>query len=174
MVVTGGTGGHWEHGGDDTVVTGSPAAPPRLRLDVSGSPEFPPAPGPRAVPAGAARLRADLPVPRPPGLGFSLRRCSVSPRSAPGGAPGPPRGLSWCCGGAAGGRPGGARRGGGSRRRLLLSFRLPPRFAEPLQFLHCRLRLLPHRGRRGRRYRLPALTTTDPKPPPVGAPPGAP
>ncbi|XP_061871323.1 transforming growth factor-beta receptor type 3-like protein [Colius striatus] len=226
------------------VPTVAPRCRPRLRLDVSASPEFPPAPGPRAVPAGGrvfvqvrdtgtregpgspARVtlpgrpsRVSLcsrcshnrgnpaphlpacsrsphpPVPArdpapisppvlvpisgdtspcpppkvslsraPPGLGFVLRRCFVSPRSSPGppapvSGPGPaPRPLVVLRGGcaargAAGDAAGGA---GGPRRRLLLSFLLPPRFPEPLQFLHCRLRLCRAGGsRRGHADGLP-------------------
>ncbi|KAM9610641.1 transforming growth factor-beta receptor type 3-like protein [Morphnus guianensis] len=147
-----------------------PPGPPRLRLDVSASPEFPPAPGPRAVPAGG-RVFVQVSLSRaPPGLGFSLRRCFVSPRSSPGPpdpppAPGPgpsppPRPLVVLRGGcAAPGAaavvtgPGGS--GGGVRRRLLLSFFLPPRFPEPLQFLHCRLRLCRAGGARGHGDGLP-------------------
>ncbi|XP_064899983.1 transforming growth factor-beta receptor type 3-like protein isoform X2 [Columba livia] len=116
-----------------------PPRPPRLRLDVSAAPEFPPAPGPRAVPAGG-RVFVQISLSRaPPGLSFSLRRCLVSPRSSPPPPgpppPPPPRPLVVLRGGC------GAGGGAGGARRLLRSFLLPPRFPEPLQFLHCHLRL---------------------------------
>ncbi|KAM9514258.1 uncharacterized protein ACIB01_019136 [Guaruba guarouba] len=110
----------------------------RLRLDVSPSPHFPPAPGPRAVPAGG-RVYVQLSLSRaPPGLSFRLRLCFVSPRSSPAPPPGPgapPRPLVVLRGGC------GARGAARARPRLFRSFRLPPRFPEPLQFLHCRVRL---------------------------------
>ncbi|XP_069737650.1 transforming growth factor-beta receptor type 3-like protein [Phaenicophaeus curvirostris] len=119
--------------GDRPGVTAPPPqCPPRLRLDVAADPAFPPAPGPRAVPAGG-RVFVQVSLSRaPPGLGFWLRRCFLSPLSSP--VPPPP---------AARGSPRGLRAGGGpgGSRRLLLSFLLPPRFPEPLQFLHCSLRL---------------------------------
>ncbi|XP_066063744.1 transforming growth factor-beta receptor type 3-like protein [Chamaea fasciata] len=120
---------------------------PRLRLDVAPSPEFRPAPGPRTVPAGT-RLFLQVSLSRaPPGLGFSLRRCFVSPRSSPVSPRGPaplPRPLVVLRGGC------------GARRRLRGSFVLPPRFPEPLQFLHCRLRLCRRRAGTGTPRGLPS------------------
>ncbi|XP_074386397.1 transforming growth factor-beta receptor type 3-like protein [Zonotrichia albicollis] len=117
-----------------------PPRPPRLRLDVASSPEFGAAPGPRAVPAGG-RVFLQVSLSRaPPGLGFSLRRCFVSPRSSPVPPRGPapvPRPLVVLRGGCGAGR---------ARRRLRGSFVLPARFPEPLQFLHCRLNLCRLRG----------------------------
>ncbi|XP_058717904.1 transforming growth factor-beta receptor type 3-like protein isoform X2 [Poecile atricapillus] len=135
-----------------------PPRPPRLRLDVAPSPEFRPAPGPRAVPAGG-RVFLQVSLSRaPPGLGFSLRRCFVSPRSSPGPSRGPPpvpRPLVVLRGGCGAGR-GRGEGPGGARRRLRGSFVLPARFPEPLQFLHCRLRLCRHRGDTGTPGGLPA------------------
>ncbi|XP_039575508.1 transforming growth factor-beta receptor type 3-like protein, partial [Passer montanus] len=130
----------WWPGDTDTSWPRCPPRPPRLRLDVAPSPEFGPAPGPRAVPAGG-RVFLQVSLSRaPPGLGFSLRRCFVSPRSSPGPARGPPpvpRPLVVLRGGCGAGR---------ARRRPRGSVVLPARFPEPLQFLHCRLRLCRRRG----------------------------
>ncbi|XP_062367743.1 transforming growth factor-beta receptor type 3-like protein [Cinclus cinclus] len=144
-------GGHWGDiggtGGPAVTPLPQPRCRPRLRMDVAPSPEFHREPGPRAVPAGG-RVFLQVSLSRaPPGLGFSLRRCFVSPRSSPvppRGPPPVPRPLVVLRGGCgAGGGPGGV------RRRLRGSFVLPARFPEPLQFLHCRLRLCRQRGGTG-------------------------
>ncbi|XP_049666544.1 basic proline-rich protein-like [Accipiter gentilis] len=77
----------------ETVRAPLPPRPPRLRLDVSASPEFPPAPGPRTVPAGGrvfVQCRAE-PCPRRRG-GASGAGSAPQPRPRP--HPGPARGRS--------------------------------------------------------------------------------
>ncbi|XP_058717906.1 transforming growth factor-beta receptor type 3-like protein isoform X3 [Poecile atricapillus] len=133
-----------------------PAGPP------PGWPWGDPAPAPALPRPPRPRCSGDRPgvslSRAPPGLGFSLRRCFVSPRSSPGPSRGPPpvpRPLVVLRGGCGAGR-GRGEGPGGARRRLRGSFVLPARFPEPLQFLHCRLRLCRHRGDTGTPGGLPA------------------